>query len=141
MSGSFESKNFIATLFDFSFTSFITLRFMKVIYGVLLVLILLTGLVFLLAGLFSGDATTAILALVGVPIVTLFYLVIARIYMELIALFFRIGENTSLIASSVGGAPGGSWGGSTSGASGPQGPGSWGGPPPPASSGPPTMPQ
>jgi hypothetical protein len=102
--GNLEGKNFFAALFDFGFTSFVTLRFLKLIYGILVGLILLTGLVFFLALIFRGGASV-ILALVGVPIVTLFYLVIARVYTEMIALFFRIGENTSLIARSVGNPP------------------------------------
>lgn len=106
-------EGFFAALFDFSFTSFITLRFLKVIYGVLVVLILLSGVVFLISGLSRGGSA-ALLSLVGVPVVTLLYLVLARIYMELIALFFRIGENTSLMARAAGGGapePTGGYGG------------------------------
>jgi len=100
--GNLEGKNFFAALFDFGFTSFVTLRFLKLIYAILVGLILLTGLVFFVSLIFQGGVFV-ILALVGVPIVTLFYLVIARVYTEMIALFFRIGENTSVIARSVGG--------------------------------------
>ena len=39
-----QQKNFIASLFDFGFTSFVTLRFLKVIYAIFVVLILLVGL-------------------------------------------------------------------------------------------------
>ena len=38
-----QQKNFIASLFDFGFTSFVTLRFLKVIYAIFVVLILLVG--------------------------------------------------------------------------------------------------
>lgn len=102
--GNLESKNFFAALFDFGFTSFVTLRFLKLIYAILVGLILLTGFIFFVALIFRGGVSV-ILALVGVPIVTLFYLVLARVYTEMIALFFRIGENTSLIARGVGGPP------------------------------------
>ena len=108
-----ESKNFFAGLFDFSFTTFITLKFIKVIYGLLVALILLGGLLFFVASIARGGASILV-ALVLVPLVTLLYLVFARIYMELIALFFRIGENTSLIAARLGagpGAPSGQWSG------------------------------
>lgn len=96
-----EAKGFFAALFDLNFTSFITLRFIKVIYGILLVLILVFGLGFFVALLLRGGASI-IVAIVVVPLVTLLYLIIARIYMEVIALFFRIGENTSLIAQRLG---------------------------------------
>ncbi len=98
--GQLESKGFFGALFDFSFTSFITLRFLKVIYAVLVGLILLSGVVFFVALLSRGGLTTLV-AIIGVPIVTLLYLVIARVYMEIIALFFRIGENTSIIARNI----------------------------------------
>jgi hypothetical protein len=126
---SMESKSFFTSLFDFGFTSFITLRFMKWIYAILVVLILLVGFIFFLRGLTIGDANAILVAIVIVPIVTLVYLVMARVWMEMIVLFFRIGENTSrmttlLNSMSSHGGPGG-----------PHDPGppsqGWGGPPGP----------
>lgn len=95
-----EAKGFFAGLFDLGFTSFITLKFIRVIYTVLVTLILLAALVFFLVFLFRGGAGVLV-ALVGVPVVTLLYLVSARVSLELIALFFRIGENTTLMASAM----------------------------------------
>jgi hypothetical protein len=100
-----EAKGFFGALFDFGFTSFITLRFLKVIYAVLVGLILLAGVLFFIVAASRGGAG-ALLGVVLVPVVTLLYLVIARVYMEIIALFFRIGENTSVMAAAMtGGAP------------------------------------
>ncbi len=48
-----------------------------------------------------------VLAVVIVPLVMLLYLILARVYMQLIALLFRIGENTSLIADRLGSGPAG----------------------------------
>ena len=98
--GHLESKGFLGALFDFGFTSFVTLRFLKVIYALMACLIVLTGLCFFLVLVFRGGALI-LLAIVGVPLVTLLYLVLARVTMEIVALFFRIGENTSVIASAV----------------------------------------
>lgn len=95
-----ETKGFFASLFDFGFTSFITLRFLRVIYGVLVVLILLIAVV-AFVGMLSQGGLYILLAIVVVPIVTLFYLVMTRVSMEMVALFFRIGENTSLMAASA----------------------------------------
>jgi hypothetical protein len=116
---SLEAKGFFAGLFDFHLKTFITLQFLRVIYVVMVVLILLTGLVFFLTLAFRGGFAI-LFALVAVPVITLFYLVLARIYVEVVALFFRIGENTSVMAQvlSGGGAagspaagPGGGYGG------------------------------
>jgi len=95
-----EAKGFFASLFDFGFTSFITLKFLRVIYGVVVVLILLTG-AFLFISSISQGGMYAVLAIVFVPIGTLIYLVITRVSMEIIALLFRIGENTSLMVAAT----------------------------------------
>jgi len=125
-----EAKGFFASLFDFGFTSFITLKFLRLIYGVLVVLILLAGVVFFVASISQGGLYI-LFAIVIVPIVTLIYLVLTRVSMEMVAIFFRIGENTNLMAASAGVAGptnGGSHPGLAGPYSGPTGPVS--GPPP-----------
>jgi hypothetical protein len=104
-----QQKNFLASLFDFGFTSFVTLRFLKVIYAIFVVLILLGGLFFLIGGLSTGNALGIIGAIIFAPLVTLVYLVFARIMFEVIAMFFRIGDNTFLAVQLLGGR-GGQWG-------------------------------
>ena len=95
-----EAKGFFASLFDFGFTSFITLKFLRVIYGVVVVLILLISVAILVASISQGGMY-ALLAIVVVPIVTLIYLVLTRVSLEIVALFFRIGENTSLMVAAA----------------------------------------
>lgn len=119
-----EAKGFFSGLFDFGFTTFITLKFLRVIYTVLVVLILLAGAVFLVAALARGGASGILFGLIIIPILTLLYLVIARVSLEAIALFFRIGENTSLLVAATGGPSG-------PGGFGPSGPAQPFGPPPP----------
>jgi Domain of unknown function (DUF4282) len=103
MAGSpMETKGFFAALFDFGFTSFITLKFLRVIYTLLVCLILLVGLLFLIYGLSQGGGS-AVAFIFLAPLATLFYLIFVRIYMELIAMFFRIGENTSIMAAKLSG--------------------------------------
>ena len=102
-SSSMETKGFFAALFDFGFTSFITLKFLRVIYTIVVCMILFAGLVFLIGGLASGSSGLAVVSIFFVPLVTLLLLIFTRIQMEVIALFFRIGENTSIMASQLGG--------------------------------------
>lgn len=99
-----QQKSFFATLFDFDFTSFITLRFLKVIYGILVALILLTGAIFLFGGLASGSGLGILFGLVVAPLATLVYLIMTRIGLEVIAMFFRIGDNSALTVQLLGGA-------------------------------------
>jgi|SRR5664280_1482577 hypothetical protein len=93
---------FWAGLFDFSFTRFITLKFIRVIYIVLVAVIGLIGLVLFIVSLTRGGAGGVFVGLIVVPLVTLFYIIGARLTLEVIAVIFRIGENTSRIAESVG---------------------------------------
>jgi hypothetical protein len=99
-----QQKSFFASLFDFGFTSFITLRFLKVIYTILVVLILFVGAIALIVGLASGSAAGVLLGLILAPLLTLFYLIMARVWLEVIAMFFRIGDNTSLAVHLLSGA-------------------------------------
>jgi Domain of unknown function (DUF4282) len=101
-SSNMETKGFFAALFDFGFTSFITLKFLRVIYAILVCLILLVGVIFLVVGLSHGGGDAVAVIFVA-PLTTLLYLIFVRIYMELIAMFFRIGENTSIMAAALAG--------------------------------------
>jgi hypothetical protein len=126
-----QQKNFFATLFDFNFTSFITLRFLKVIYGILVALILLGGAVFFFSGLASRTGLGVVFALVVAPLATLAYLIMTRISLEVIAMFFRIGDNTALTVQLLGGGnqmPQGGYPPPYGYAAPPGGPVPWGGP-------------
>ena len=101
-----DAKGFLAGLFDFSFTTFVTLKFLKVIYGLLVALIMLMGLIFAVIFMARGGVSVFV-GLVIVPAVTLLYLVFARVSLEAVALFFRIGENTSIMAAALGRQAGG----------------------------------
>jgi len=92
-------KGFFASLFDFGFTSFITLRLLSVIYGLLVGVVLLASGSWLAVAISQGG-WRMLLSIVLTPIAALIYLVVARVSMEMIALFFRIGENTNLMVAS-----------------------------------------
>lgn len=102
-SSQLETKGIIASLFDLDFKNFITLRFLKIIYTIVIVVIGLGALIVFIAFASRGFGA-AVFALILVPIVSLLYLIFARVYLELIALLFRIAENTTLIAQAL--APG-----------------------------------
>jgi hypothetical protein len=95
--GSTDTMGFFSSLVDFQLKSFVTLKFIKVLYALAFGLIVLVGLFFFIYYLSKGGGYVAV-AVIGVPLVTLLYLLWARISLELVALFFRIGENTSLLA-------------------------------------------
>ena len=78
-----------------------TLRFLKVVYAIVVVVILLAGLAFLIVGLGTGTSTSILGAIIFAPLITLIYLIFARITFEVIAMFFRIGDNTFLAVTVV----------------------------------------
>jgi hypothetical protein len=91
-------KGFIASLFDFSFSSFITTKLMKVIYGVLLFAALLGAFAVFMAGVSEigsryGSAARGVLFIILSPIAAVLYVILARLYCELIVVLFRIAES------------------------------------------------
>jgi hypothetical protein len=91
-------KGFFGSLFDFGFTQFITLKFIKVIYGIATVLIGLATLLWMVKLIDIGGGYIAV-GLIGAPLFGLFYLIFTRIGLEVVAVLFRIGENTASLAS------------------------------------------
>jgi hypothetical protein len=97
-----QGKNFLSSLFDFSFTSFVTLRFIKVLYGIFVVLsgLFALGLLFTIA---NQGGVAILLALVIAPIAFLIYVLVYRVLLEFIVVIFRIAENTSILAKNSSG--------------------------------------
>ena len=89
--------NFLNALFDFSFTHLITTKIIKVLYGIFMVLAGLAALGAIIAG-FSASAEQGILILILSPLIFLLYAIMARVWLELIIVIFRIAEHTAEIA-------------------------------------------
>lgn len=93
-----QSRSFFSSLFDFSFSSFVTLRFIKVLYGIFMAIAAIIGLAIFFT--FASQGGVAIvLALIFAPIAFFIYLLIYRVLLEFIVVIFRIAENTSIMAS------------------------------------------
>ena len=109
-----DRKGFLGALFDFSFTTFVTTRVVKVLYVLTLVLLLI-GYVAIAVSIFSGgeeiatidrngqpttiggDANVGLgvfwLVILG-PLLLFLYTLLYRVFCELIIVVFRIYENT-----------------------------------------------
>ncbi len=87
-------KGFLAGLFDMSFSEFVTIRLIKVLYIIGIIGAVFAGLLFIVGG-FSNGAGTGILFLLLSPILVGIYILMVRIWLELIIVVFRIAENTS----------------------------------------------
>ncbi len=94
---------FINSLFDFKLTSFITMRVIRVLYAILTVVVLIVGALALIAGLIGGygGGATRLLVLIVVPLGTLLYLILVRLWVEFLANLYRIGDNTQKIVDNL----------------------------------------
>lgn len=82
-------QGFFGKLFDFSFKEFITPSIIKIIFWIIIILIAISVLFSIVQGFMQGFGS-GIISLILAPIFGFLGVIIARVYMELIMLFFRI---------------------------------------------------
>jgi hypothetical protein len=93
-----QDQGFIQGLLDFSFTTFVTQKLIKVIYGLGIVLLGLWALIFIVTA-FGQGFTTGVTTAVFAPIGFLMAVIVLRIYLEIAIVLFRIADNTTQMAS------------------------------------------
>jgi hypothetical protein len=93
----YPQKGFFETLFDFTFSEFITARVIKVLYALGIVVGTLMTLTYIIFG-FKWGIGTGIVSLIICPLVFLVWVIWLRISLELIIVIFRIGENIAGMA-------------------------------------------
>lgn len=95
------NKSSFGMIFDLSFTEFVTTHVIKVLFVIGVIFAGLSSLGIIIAG-FADGAASGIFALLLAPIVFMIYVLLIRIWCELIVVIFRIAENTSKIADNTG---------------------------------------
>jgi len=88
-----EKKGFFGSLFDLSFTEFVTTRIVAVLYVIGIIWAGIIGLAILIGG-FKGGVGAGILGLIVAPVVFLICVLWTRVWLEVVIVFFRIAENT-----------------------------------------------
>lgn len=96
-------KGFLGSLFDLSFTEFITTRVIKVLFILAIIFSAIAAVAMIVSG-FAGGAISGIVLLIISPILFLVYVILARVWLELIIVIFRIAENTGRLAEQSPGA-------------------------------------
>ena len=96
-----ETKGFLGSLFDLSFTEFITTRLVQFIYILAIILAVIVTLMSVIAGFGEGFGR-GLLGLIISPVVFLLIVLYARITLELVIVVFRIAENTGRMANGSG---------------------------------------
>jgi hypothetical protein len=93
-----EDKGFFGALFDLSFSEFVTIRFIRILYIIFIFLIAI-GFIFGLIGgvvsMFSDSFWSGLWKIIVAPIGAVISLVLTRIWLEILVVVFRIAENTT----------------------------------------------
>ncbi len=88
-----EAKGLFAALYDFSFTTFVTPKIVRIAYLLATVLIGIGALVFFVSMLATGEGAAILVALVVVPLAALVYLVLVRMTLEFYVALIRMSED------------------------------------------------
>jgi uncharacterized membrane protein len=88
---------FVASLFDFSFTSFVTTKLVKLLYGIGVVFAAMAALAFAGAG-FTHSLFFGFLTLLIAPLMFFAAVIYWRVLMELIIVLFRAAEHLTEIS-------------------------------------------
>lgn len=96
-----QDKGFLGTLFDFSFSEFITTKVIKFLLALALVVNAIFTIVFII-GAFRVGWLGGVIVLILSPLLYLVLMLFSRIYLELIIVIFRIAENLIAIREKLG---------------------------------------
>lgn len=99
-SQSHDQRSFLQSLMDTRFDSLITPKLIRFLYIVSMVALAIGVVVFIIAS-FTDGAGSGILALILAPLVALIYLIVIRLYLELIVVTFKIREAAEEIADNT----------------------------------------
>jgi hypothetical protein len=88
-----DSRGFLSALFDFSFTSYVTPKVVRVLYILIVAVLSLGAFLTIVATFFTAGPLAGILALIIVPLFYLLALAFYRISLEFFAVIFRVAED------------------------------------------------
>ena len=93
-----DDKGFFGALFDMSFSEFVTIKLIRILYILQLIIIaigLVVGIIGSFVSMFTDNFLTGLLGLIFTPILALIWIILARVGNEIIIVVFRIAENTT----------------------------------------------
>lgn len=93
-----EMAGFFGSLFDLSFTNFITTKLVKVIYILCLAGAALMALFIAFTGLYQGGFTGILMAFLLAPLGFLLGVMYSRVMLEIVIVVFRMAEHLGEIA-------------------------------------------
>ena len=92
------TKGFFKSLFDFSFTSFITPKIIKIVFGIVIALVGLAALIYVIVAFHTNIVLGIVTLLILAPLGFLFYVIWTRIVLEVVMAIFTIADSTRALA-------------------------------------------
>ncbi len=93
----------VLAMLDIGFKRFFTLSVIKVLYVLGLALIALSWVIVVIGAFLSGGFMAGIGAVIVGALAAVLYMIFFRVWLELIVVIFRIGENTTKLVEMKGG--------------------------------------
>lgn len=93
-------RPFLESLFDIKFEHLITPKLVRFFYALSIVLLGVGTLVMIIAG-FAADETSGVILLFLAPLSALFYLIMIRLWLELIVVAFKIRDGVERVAENT----------------------------------------
>lgn len=101
-----QQEGFLKALFNTRFTTLITPRIIRVLYILSIIAIGITAIFIVVAAFADSTGLGIATLLVLAPLGFLLYVIIARVYLEIIIVAFKIKEAADVIAANTGGQAG-----------------------------------
>jgi hypothetical protein len=95
-----DQRGFFESLMDTRFDSLITPKLIRLLYVLSMIVLAIGTVVFVIAG-FAEKASTGVILLILAPIGALIYLIVIRLWLELIVVTFKIREAADQIANNT----------------------------------------
>jgi ABC-type uncharacterized transport system permease subunit len=87
-------QGFFTTLFDFSFSEFIVPKIVKILFGLGILGAAIMSLTMIVKG-FNAGVLAGLLMIILSPVFFVIGVILARVYLEVIMVLFRIADNTT----------------------------------------------
>jgi hypothetical protein len=88
-----DGRGFLSALFDFSFTSFVTTRIIKVLYILILVLVSLVALFYTIIAFRLSTGFGLLVLIIADPLYIIIVMAFWRLLLEAFVVVFRIAED------------------------------------------------
>ena len=96
-----NQTSFFGTLFDFTFSQFVSETLVRVLYLVAIGLAVIAAIIAIIAAFFNYNLYVGISVLILAPLVLLVYIVIVRVIFEFVIVVFRIADHTRQIVENT----------------------------------------